>query len=257
VPDTQSWIDALQSSHDRFVQLVRPLTEAQVKQPAYPEEWSIADTASHLGSQSEIMGLYLDAGLTGGAAPSSDDFHPIWDRWNALPPAEQASGSIASTETFVTRMAQTSPTERERFSVELFGADAGLGDLAAARLAEHAVHTWDIAVALDPGATVSADAAALLVDRLPGTVRFAGRAVEGVEGVEPVVIRTTDPERIFRLTLGTEVALEPTDDPGPDPLELPAEALLRLVYGRLDAEHTPAGVTDSRLAALRQAFPGL
>ena len=98
MPDTQTWIDALQSSHDHFVQLVQPLTEAEVKQPAYPEQWSIADTASHLGSQSEIMGLFFQAGLTGGSGPGSEDFQPIWDRWNALPPTEQVSRSIAATE---------------------------------------------------------------------------------------------------------------------------------------------------------------
>ncbi len=150
-------------------------------------------------------------------------------------------------------MKQTSASEREQFSVPLFGADTDLGGLAAARLAEHAVHTWDIAVALDPVAVVPADAVELLVDRLPGMVAFAGKAVEGAE---PVTIQTTGPERTFRLTLGPELALEPTDDPGPDPLALSPEALLRLVYGRLDAEHTPAGVIDPRLADLRQAFLG-
>jgi uncharacterized protein (TIGR03083 family) len=253
VSDVQTWIDALQSSHDHFVRLVQPLTEAEVKQPAYPEKWSIADTASHLGSQSEIMGLYFEAGRTGGAAPGMDDFQPIWDRWNALPPTEQVSGSITATETFVARLQQTSPEEREQFSVPLFGTDADLSGLAAARLAEHAVHTWDIAVALDPAAVVSAEAVELLIDRLPGTVAFAGKPVEGAESV---AISTIGPDRSFRLTLSPAVALEPTDEPGPDPLVLPAEALLRLVYGRLDLEHTPAGVTDPRLVALREAFRG-
>jgi hypothetical protein len=151
-------------------------------------------------------------------------------------------------------MQQTSPSEREQFSVALFGADADLGDLAAARLAEHAVHTWDIAVALDPAAVVAAQAVELLVDRLPGTVAFAARPVEGAG---PVLLRTTGPDRTFRLTLSPAAALEPTDDPGPDPLVLPAEALLRLVYGRLDLEHTPVGVNDPRLVTLREAFPGL
>jgi uncharacterized protein (TIGR03083 family) len=253
VSDAQPWIDALQSSHDQFVRLVQPLGEAEVKQPAYPEQWSIADTASHLGSQAEIMGLFLTAGLTGGPGPEQADYQAIWDRWNALPPTEQASGSIAATQTFLTRIQQVSPSERERFSVLLFGAPADLGDLAAARLAEHAVHTWDIVVALGPAAVVNPDAVALLVDGLSRTVGYAAQAVEGAE---PVTIRTTEPDRTFRLALSPAPALEPTDDPGPDPLVLLAEALLRLVYGRLDPEHTPAGLTDPRLAGLRQAFRG-
>jgi hypothetical protein len=41
-------------------------------------------------------------------------------------------------------------------------------------------------------------------------------------------------------------------------LTLPAEAFVRLVYGRLDRAHTPSSVTGdtARLADLRKAFPG-
>jgi hypothetical protein len=40
---------------------------------------------------------------------------------------------------------------------------------------------------------------------------------------------------------------------------LPAEALIRLVYGRLDAAHTPPSVRVENidLDALRRAFPGV
>lgn len=41
-------------------------------------------------------------------------------------------------------------------------------------------------------------------------------------------------------------------------VELPAEALVRLVYGRLDPDHTPAFHGHrSVLDQLRHAFPGL
>jgi hypothetical protein len=39
-------------------------------------------------------------------------------------------------------------------------------------------------------------------------------------------------------------------------LEIPAEAFLRLAYGRLDEEHTPAGIDPTHLAELRRVFPG-
>jgi hypothetical protein len=47
-------------------------------------------------------------------------------------------------------------------------------------------------------------------------------------------------------------------EPGQSPdLELPAEALSRLVYGRLDPDHTPAVTGDATLLAeLRAVFPG-
>ena len=39
-------------------------------------------------------------------------------------------------------------------------------------------------------------------------------------------------------------------------LELPAEALVRLVYGRLDPDHTPAVRGGADLDVLRGVFPG-
>ena len=63
--DTTTWIQAVRSSHDRFAGLVTPLSATEVEQPSYASEWSIADTASHLGSQAEIFGVFLDAGLAG------------------------------------------------------------------------------------------------------------------------------------------------------------------------------------------------
>ena len=54
-------------------------------------------------------------------------------------------------------------------------------------------------------------------------------------------MRTASPERRFKLTLGPErVALEPSLDGDRPDLQIPAEAFVRLVYGRLDDEHTPA-----------------
>jgi hypothetical protein len=48
----------------------------------------------------------------------------------------------------------------------MFGMDLDTAGLARMRLGEHAIHTWDIAVALDPAATVAPDAVSLLIDAL-------------------------------------------------------------------------------------------
>src|SRR6266404_2449775 len=58
------WIDALRRSHDRLRASVEPLDLGQLEQRSYASEWSIAQVVSHLGSQAEIFGLFLDAGLT-------------------------------------------------------------------------------------------------------------------------------------------------------------------------------------------------
>jgi hypothetical protein len=74
-------------------------------------------------------------------------------------------------------------------------------------------------------------------------------------------VRTTNPEREFSLRVGDEVELTPRQDgPADGELRIPAEAFLRLVYGRLDPDHTPPAteITGSvSLDDLRQVFPGL
>ena len=51
------------------------------------------------------------------------------------------------------------------------------------------------------------------------------------------------PERLFFLSVFDRVVLSDNVDGEPEgTLELPSAALLRLVYGRLDRRHTPAGV---------------
>jgi hypothetical protein len=43
---------------------------------------------------------------------------------------------------------------------------------------------------------------------------------------------------------------------GEPDLEIPAEGLIRLVYGRLDPDHTPPIGGSADLDALRRVFPG-
>jgi uncharacterized protein (TIGR03083 family) len=252
VADAAAWVGAVRNSHDRLTALLDSLDTAQLTGPSYASEWTIAQVASHLGSQAEIFGLFLDAGLAGAAPPGGEAFGPIWDHWNALPPQQQAGESIHANEAFVDRLERAAAAD-DGFRLSMFGRDVDLAGLAALRLGEHAVHTWDVAVALDPTATVADDAVGLLVDTL---APIAARATP-IEGVGSMAIRITGPDRSFRLNLHPEVSLTEVTAPQPDPLYLPAEAFVRLVYGRLDPGHTPADAGDDpRLPLLRSVFPG-
>jgi uncharacterized protein (TIGR03083 family) len=252
--DTAVWIKAIRASHDHFVALVAPLDDQAVQGPSYASDWTIAQVASHLGSQAEIFGMFLDAGLSGTDAPGSELFGPVWDRWNNLPPAEQVADSVRVNEEFVTRVEGLSESERAGFALSMFGMDLDLSGMAAMRLGEHALHTWDIAVALDPKATVAPNAVELLIDTLPGTAARAGQpAVEA----RTLGIETVAPQRSFVLTTGPDVALAIGTGTEPTVLRLPAEAFVRLVSGRLDPDHTPAEIEQTDvLAELRPVFPG-
>ena len=128
----------------------------------------------------------------------------------------------------------------------------------ARRLNEHAVHSWDVDVTLEPSAVIPADAAAVIVDNLGLIAGFSGRAIGSTD--KCVHVRTSEPVRDFALTLGADaVSLTPCADPHAPDLELPADALIRLVYGRLDPDHTPAASrasTSRNCAACSAASDG-
>jgi len=81
-----------------------------------------------------------------------------------------------------------------------------------------------------------------------------------------VRIRTTSPDRDYLLVATDTVSM--TDlagdagaaagTEGAHEVSMPAEALLRLAYGRLDPAHTPAEVEGdpADLERLRAVFPG-
>ena len=114
-------IDVVRRSQDRFAGILENLPPEQVSAPSYDDEWSIADVASHLGSQAEIFGLFLEAGLEGSDPPDHDAFVRIWDRWNAKPPADQVADSVAANENLVSRIEDIPADDRGGFAVEMFG----------------------------------------------------------------------------------------------------------------------------------------
>jgi hypothetical protein len=122
------------------------------------------------------------------------------------------------------------------------------------RLNEHALHTWDVEVVTEPEAVIPDQATQVLIDNLEMIARFSGRPT----GTEHVVrVRTSQPTRDFVLTLGADsLELAPAGRPGSPDLQLPSESFIRLVYGRLDADHAPDVDDPAVLGELRRAFPG-
>src|SRR5689334_6780115 len=249
------WISALRHSHDRLRASVEPLSLNQLTQRSYPSEWTIAQVLSHLGSQAEIFGLILDAGLAGQEAPGPEAFPPVWDAWNAKDPQAQATDALRADQATLERLESMDADERERLHLKLFGMDIDTAGFARLRLSEHAVHTWDVLVALDPAATLAPDAVVLLIDMVE---QVAGRSAKPDGQQRTLRVTPNDPERQFMLTTGDEVTLTRTaraapPEPGLAELRLPAEALIRLVYGRLDEAHTPPTETAGvELDDLRQ-----
>ena len=249
----QAHIDALEVSVGRLQNLAAPLTEQQLTGPAYPSEWTVAQVLSHLGSGAVIMQRQLEDTLATQATP--DDFaRSVWDAWNAKGPAAQRDDALTADAALLSRIKTVSADERNRFSFAMGPMTFDFGQFVGLRLNEHAFHTWDIEVAADPAATLPDSAAQLVVDSLELVARFTAKPTGDTT---TITVATAGPERTFTVELTPSVVslTSGAADAKPD-LRMPAEAFARLVYGRLDAGHTPAGIEPSTLDTLRRLYPG-
>jgi uncharacterized protein (TIGR03083 family) len=254
---TSEILAVLRSTHERLAAAFESLGEEELTRQSYDDEWSIAQVASHLGSGTEIFGHHLAAGAAG--EPADDGINEaIWDAWNAKQPAEQVRDAVAGISTFLDAAEALPDDVRDRWRLSLFGLDLDLAGFLAMRLNEQALHTWDVTVALDAGSTLTSEAADLVADGLPAIVGWAAKPSDEQVSVE---VLTTSPERAFHLDLGPGGAsLTPSlVDTSAPTLTMPTEAFVRLVYGRLDPEHTPSSVSANGvdLDVLRASFPGL
>src|SRR6476659_9563657 len=144
---------ALRTSVERLHEIAAPLNPAQLDQPAYPSEWSVAQTLSHIGSGSVIMTRGIDDLLAG--AETDDGFAPsVWDEWNAKTPEAMRTDALASDAALLDRLATLTHQERAGFRFQMGPMDLDFAGLVGLRLNEHALHTWDVEVTFDPSAAV-------------------------------------------------------------------------------------------------------
>jgi uncharacterized protein (TIGR03083 family) len=250
----ESPLPALRNSVGRLHQLCRGLDDAELEAQSYAREWSIADVLSHLGSAAVIMRRRLEDAQVGRATP--DDFPPsVWDEWNAKSARAKADDAMVADEGVLEALEAVGAPDRTRLTFPMGPMTFDFDQFASARVNEHVLHTWDIEVVFDEGAHLPHDAAAVVVDNLGLIARFTGRPTGAVRDV---VVATTDPARKFTVRLAVDAVDLTSGGSGRAPdLVLPAEAFCRLVYGRLDAAHTPVVTGDAAvLDSLRPVFPG-
>jgi uncharacterized protein (TIGR03083 family) len=185
----------------------------------------------------------------------------VWDRWNALPPADQAAGFVESDERLVAAYEALSQEQRDSIEVDLgfMPQPLPLATTLGMRLNEAAMHGWDVEVGLDPAATLSEASARLLAEHFSSTMSFMLGFVGKPEGFE----RGAGPVRVgiggYTIVVADAVTLEAGDADTTATFEGPLEAAVRLLAGRLKPEHTPDDTTvsgDVTLDDLRRVFPG-
>jgi uncharacterized protein (TIGR03083 family) len=250
---------ALRTSHERLASALEHFDDDHVGDPSYDADWTVAQVASHLGSGAEIFSLLLDAGSRHEPAPGVQQFQVVWERWNTKTDVQRCRDALQSDAAFVDRLSRLTSEEWSHWALDFLGTQQTLTELLRLRLGEHAVHTWDIAVVLDPAASLPPDATALIVDDLPRLVERVGKGIR-----EPVTVHvvTRQPDREFLLQVATDTARlmpDTSSSATTASLRLPAEAFVRLIYGRLDPDHTAPGSVQAdgvALDTLRDAFPG-
>jgi uncharacterized protein (TIGR03083 family) len=253
-------IAALRANHDRLATLAAGFTEDDLARSSGASEWTVAQVLSHLGSGAEIGYASYSASLAG-EEPGGQEFNQeVWSRWDATPPREQAIASIEHGDRLVRFLEGLSDEQREHGEITLgyMPAPVPLVAIAGLRLNEAALHGWDVRVAFDPDATLTDEEGTLLLEQLSGPIAFmlgfTGKA-DRIAGGATVGLAGSD----LALEIGERAAMVPAHEVTTATLFGPAEAVVRLLAGRLDEQHTPPKVSVDgavTLGDLRNVFPG-
>jgi uncharacterized protein (TIGR03083 family) len=255
----QARVTALTKTSHRLAGLADSLSTAQLRRPAFPSEWTIAQVFSHLGNAAEICTALVERGLSGDPTPPQrEQLVPIWERWDAMTPEAQIEAWRAADDRHRTVLSAISREQAASLRIPYFVGPLTLTEYVGYRLSEHSVHAWDIAVALDPKATIPADELDLLWQRLDLiTGRFFDK--DQLARLRP---RTLDLELLDRgahytLELGDAPRLSLTPPVTPTgSVAGTSDALLRLTYGRHQVRD-PVTVTGAvALDDLQNLFPG-
>jgi len=250
-------VAALRVSTDRLAALAGPLGDAALAGRAYPTDWSVADVLSHIGSGAVIMRRQLEDGLAGGGTPP-DFAASVWAEWNAKDDRTKRDEALVTDEGLVARLESLGDDEQAGLRIVMGPLTMDFALFARLRVNEHALHTWDIEVTIDPAATLVPAETAVAIDNLELIGRYTARPGTTTRRV---TIGTVEPVRAFAVELspgGSSFGPTAAGGEAESDVRMPAEALVRLVYGRLDRAHTPPAVVDPAgvLDELRRTFPG-
>jgi uncharacterized protein (TIGR03083 family) len=246
-------LNALRASVERLRDVAAQIDVSHYTAGAYPSEWSIADTFSHIGSGAVIMARRFEEAVNG--LTPEPTFNPsVWDQWNAKAPEDQVADALVADALLLDTLEDSSEEDRAKVQISMGPMSLDFDGYVGMRLAEHVLHTWDVETTIDRAATLDDHAAGLLLGVVGRIAGFSGKA--GGE-VKTITVRTSDPQRDFSVVLaGETVSLEESIFDGDVDLEIPAEAFVRVIYGRLDPERIDFDLQSPSLDTLRGVFAG-
>lgn len=248
-------IAALRVNHNVLAALVPTLSQETLSDPSGATGWTVAQALSHIGSGAEIGRKPI--ATAAGERVEVEDNQAVWARWDASPPAVQAAEFVRHDEAYLETVEALSTEQRDSLMIDLGFLPEPVPLLVALgmRLNEVANHAWDVRVGVDPSATVDQESAELLVELFRGPLAFLLGFSAKADVIEQEV-RLAIPGGALQIT--DAVAVTDSVDRPTATFEAPAEAVVRLLSGRLGPEHS-AGVTvtgNVTLDELRKVFPG-
>jgi uncharacterized protein (TIGR03083 family) len=253
-------IQELRRGRDGFAPQVAGFSDDDLARQSACTDWDVSQVLSHLGSGAEIALATVESALAGRDPAGQEANQQIWDRWNAMSRGERAAGWTEWTDRYQAGIEalddDTLAALRVQFS--FFPAPVDAAALLGMRLNEQALHQWDVASSFDAGATIPDTEAELLIDRVPGMMRWAGHADRWSGEEARIAVTTTAPARTWTLRIGDVVEIDDSHADGPIHVTLPAETFIRLTSGRFrdpDASRVrvdgPLSLTD-----VVAVFPG-
>lgn len=253
-------IAALRATHDELAAVVAGISQDQLASGSGASEWPVAQVLSHLGSGAEISLANLRSAVTGTPAPAQDFNQQVWDRWNAMSPQDQASGFLTADGELIAALEELDTEQRTGLRINLGFAPEPLtlATFAGMRLSEAAQHSWDVRVSLEPDARISTEAAELLLEHFASGLAFLFGWIAKADLLDRPAFVELDSSG-YKLVLADSVRLATSSPPTTAVFTGPIEAAVRLLAGRLRAEHTPAEVEvtgEITLDDLRRVFPG-
>lgn len=237
-------IAAIRAEHDVLVALI---PELDLSAPSGASEWTVAQVLSHLGSGAEIGRVPL--ARAAGETVDAPDNQAVWARWDSSSPEDQAAGYVEHAGRWISTAEEVSPDAT--VDIGFLPEPVPLLVALAMRLNEVANHGWDVRVALDPGAEVMDESAAVLIELFAGPLAFLlGFAAKPDQVSEPVRLAVPG----GGVVIDSGVSVVPAVPDATATLTGAPGAPIRLLSGRLRDGATVSG--NVTLDELRRVFPG-
>jgi uncharacterized protein (TIGR03083 family) len=258
------------ATYDRTRALLDQLPPDGLTAQSACADWKVYQVVSHIGSQPAIHQAVLEAGLRGAAPMTDEQRRAIWDHFDSLGPTEVLPEFKRTNEAYHTLVDSLSDQELGQAVPWIFG-QTPVAMVIASRLNEQVLHEWDIRWAQDRGATLNSDAVPALLEVNLTPARVSGLAKPDRAGQlqgQTVRFRLSDSGSTgsgasYDLRLQPDaVSLAPSAGDSPAlTVDLPAEAFIRLIWGRLPLDQALAsGVVrldrPELAGALNAALPG-